>query len=131
MSSSLRLERQQQICFKKICSNDIFWLFLFLSCSFGVGKTNTFIRSRGSLAKQYSISDHNGQNLYPFSHQNSSKTKPFGVAHTNIADKGTPPPPLPRGDETYQGNYLFPQTGLLKSIAGFCEWYYFTYLSGG
>ena len=33
----------------KFSSNDLFWLFLFLSYSFGVEKTNTFIGSRGSL----------------------------------------------------------------------------------
>ena len=30
-------------------SNDIFWILLFFYYSFGVEKTNTFIRSRGSL----------------------------------------------------------------------------------
>ena len=33
----------------KFSSNDLFWLFLFLSYSFEVEKTNTFIHSRGSL----------------------------------------------------------------------------------
>ena len=33
----------------KFSSDDLFWLFLFLSYSFGVEKTNTFIRSCGSL----------------------------------------------------------------------------------
>ena len=33
----------------KFSSNNLFWLFLFLSFSFGVEKTKTFIRSRGSL----------------------------------------------------------------------------------
>ena len=33
----------------KFSSNDLFWLFLFLSYSFGVQKTSTFIGSRGSL----------------------------------------------------------------------------------
>ena len=72
----------------KFGSNDLFWLFLFLSYSFGVKKTDTFIRSRGSLGKPYLISDHNGQHLYPFSDQNGSKTIPFGAAHTYIADIG-------------------------------------------
>ena len=48
MSQSLRLEGRQQI-FLKFSSNDLFWLFLFLSYSFGVEKTNKFIPSRGSL----------------------------------------------------------------------------------
>ena len=33
----------------KFSSNDLFWVFLFLSYSFRVEKTNTLIRSRGSL----------------------------------------------------------------------------------
>ena len=33
----------------KFSSNDTFWILLFLLYSFGVEKTNTFIRSRGSL----------------------------------------------------------------------------------
>ena len=33
----------------KFNSNDIFWILLFLYYSFGVEKTNTFIRSRSSL----------------------------------------------------------------------------------
>ena len=35
--------------FLKFSSSDLIWLFLFLSYSFGVKKTNTFICSRGSL----------------------------------------------------------------------------------
>ena len=71
----------------KFSSNDIFWILLFLYYSFGVEKTNTFIRSRGSLEN-----DTRGQNLYPFSDQNSSKTIPFGAAHTYIAYIGEYPP---------------------------------------
>ena len=79
-------------------SNDLFWLFVFLSYSFGVEKTNTFINALVVPLKPYPISDHNGQNLYPFSDQNGSKTIPFGAAHTYIADIGEyrPPPPPPR-----------------------------------
>ena len=65
-----------------------FGYFFFLSYSFKVEKTNTFIRSRGSLENYTRFSDHNGQNLYPFSDQNGLKTIPFGVAHTYIADIG-------------------------------------------
>ena len=43
------------------------------------------------------LSDHNGQNLYPFSDQNGSKTIPFGAAHTYIAYIGEYPPPPPGG----------------------------------
>ena len=39
------------------------------------------------------ISDHNCQNLYPFSDQNGSKTIPFGAAHTYIHYIGEYPPP--------------------------------------
>ena len=42
------------------------------------------------------ISDHNCQNLYPFSDQNGSKTKPFWAAHTYIPYIGEYPP-SPRG----------------------------------
>ena len=38
------------------------------------------------------ISDHNCQNLYPFSDQNGSKTIPFGAAHTYIPYIGEYPP---------------------------------------
>ena len=39
------------------------------------------------------ISDHNCQNLYPFSDQNVSKTIPFAAAHTYIHYIGEYPPP--------------------------------------
>ena len=44
------------------------------------------------------LKDHDGQNLYPFSDQNGSKTKPFRATHTYIAYIGdctlpSPPPP--------------------------------------
>ena len=77
MSSSLSLERYNKR-FVKLSSNDICWLFLFLSYSFRVDKTNTFIRSRGCLEK-IPISDHDGQNLYPFSDQKRlKKSIPLG-----------------------------------------------------
>ena len=38
------------------------------------------------------ISDHNCQNLYPFSDQNDSKTIPFRTAHTYIPYIGEYPP---------------------------------------
>ena len=38
------------------------------------------------LLKTNPISDHNGQNQYPFSDQNGSKSIFFGAAHTYIAD---------------------------------------------
>ena len=70
----------------KFSSNDIFWTLLFLYYSFGIKKTNTFIRSRGSLENHTRFKTmHNGQNLYPFSDQNGSKPIPFGAAHTYIA----------------------------------------------
>ena len=70
----------------KFSSNDIFWILLFLYYSFGVEKTNTFIRSRGSLENHTRFKT-NGQSLYPFSDQNGSKTIPFGAAHTYIAPR--------------------------------------------
>ena len=42
--------------------------------------------------KSHPISDHNCQNLYPFSDQNGSKTIIFGAAHTYIPYIGEYPP---------------------------------------
>ena len=64
--------------------------FLFLYYSFGVEKTNTFIRSCRSL-ENHTRFNFTGQNLYPFSDQNGSKTIPFGAAHTYIAYIGEYP----------------------------------------
>ena len=89
MSPSLRPVRTPTTDLLKFSSNYLLWLFLFLSCLFGVEKINTFVRFRGFLE---SISDHNGQNLYPFSDQNGSKAIPFGAAHTYVADIPPPPP---------------------------------------
>ena len=66
---------------------------------FGVEKTNTFIRSRGSLENYTRF---NGQNLYPFSDQNDSKTIPFGAAHTYIAYIGEYPPSGPVSKYPYR-----------------------------
>ena len=71
MSSLLRLERQQK--------------YFFLSYSFIIKTTNTFIHYRNFLGKPYPIPHQNGQNLYPFSGQNGAKTIPFGAAHTCMA----------------------------------------------
>ena len=50
------------------------------------------------------ISDHNCQNLYPFSDQNGSKTIPFGAAHTYIPYIGsTPPGSWPCGSSVNDG----------------------------
>ena len=65
----------------------------FLYYSFGVEKTNTFIHSRGSLENHAGFKTIMGQNLYPFSDQNGSKTIPFGAAHTYIAYIGEYSPP--------------------------------------
>ena len=80
-------------------SNNLFWLFLFLSYSFEVEKANTFIRSRGSLENHTRFQTIMVKIiLYLFSDQNASKAIPFGAAHTYIADIGEyiPPPPTPR-----------------------------------
>ena len=81
----------------KFSSNDLFWILFFLNYSFGVAgeKTNTFIRSRGSLENHTQFKTLNGQNLYPFSNQNGSKTIPFGAAHTYVAYIGEYPLPPP------------------------------------
>ena len=73
----------------KFSSNDIFWILLFLYYSFGVEKTKSFIRSRGSLENHTQFKTI----IYPFSDENGSKTIPFGAAHTYIACIGEYPPP--------------------------------------
>ena len=57
----------------KFSSNDIFWFLFFLYYSFGVEKTNTFIRSRGSLAP-----NQKGQNLTRFQSKTAQKPYPLG-----------------------------------------------------
>ena len=44
---ALHQQRSQELV--NFSSNDIFWILIFLYFSFGAEKTNTFIRSRGSL----------------------------------------------------------------------------------
>ena len=78
MSSLLWLERQQK--------------YIFLSYSFVIETTNTFIHYRSFLCKPYPIPDQNGQNLNPFSDQNGAKTIPFGAAHTYMAYMREYPP---------------------------------------
>ena len=79
----------------KFSSNDLFWVFLFLSYSFGVKKTNTFIPSRGSL-KNHTRSQTIMVKIYTrFQTRTAQKPYPLG-RHTYIADLGeypTPPPP--------------------------------------
>ena len=59
--------------------------------------------------KPHPISDQNDQNLCPISDQKGSKTKPFGVAHTNIAYVREYPPPPPGGT-----NLTLFQTKMIK-----------------
>ena len=87
MSPSLRLERQQQI-FLKFSSIDLFWFFLFLSYSFGVEKTNTFIRSCGSLENHTRFQTVMVK-IYTRFQTKKANTIPFGAAHTYIADNKT------------------------------------------
>ena len=60
-----------------------FGFFLFLSYSFGVKKTNTFIRSRGSLENHTRFQAKMVKIYTPFSDQTGSKTIPFR-RHTPI-----------------------------------------------
>ena len=84
MSSLLRLKRQQK--------------YFFLSYSFIIETTNTFLHYRSFLGKPYPIQDQTGQNLYPFSGQNGAKTIPFGAANTRyMAYIREYPPPQSRG----------------------------------
>ena len=77
----------------------IYFGYFVLFYSFGVEKTNTFIRSRGSLENRTRF-----QTIIVklctrfFWDQNGSKTGPFGAAYTYIANnmgEYTPPPPPP------------------------------------
>ena len=83
----------------KLSWNDIVYLFLFLAISWSfqlrTEKRNMFVSFRKCSRPQNPdpISDHNCQNLYPFSDQNGSKTIPFGAAHTYISYIGEYPPP--------------------------------------
>ena len=73
MSPLLGLEHQQKDFLKSIPNSPIG----FLSFSFGIETTNTYVHS--------DILDKNGQSLYPFSDQNGTMTIPFGAAHTCMA----------------------------------------------
>ena len=76
--------------------------FSFSTIQFGVEKTNTFIRFRGSLENHTRFKTINGQNLYPCLDQNGSKTIPFRAAHTYIAYIREYPPPGGLGPALYQ-----------------------------
>ena len=60
-----------------------------------VQKKNIFIQFCSPIENLYSISDHNGQNLYPFSDQKSSKIILVGVAHCTLLYYNSSPQPLP------------------------------------
>ena len=85
----LRLERHQKDFFKAISNSHI----IFLSISFGIETTNTFIHFRSSLEYHPRSQTKNGQRLYPFSDQNGAITPPYGAAHTYGVYKGVPPRP--------------------------------------
>ena len=77
-----------------------FGYFSFLYYSFGVEKTNTFLRSRGSLE--------NPAYLVKIYTRFQTKTMPFGAAHTYIAYVGeNPPPPTLRALDTTVMGRLF------------------------
>ena len=72
----------------KFSSNDLFWLFLFLSDSFEVEKTNTFIRSCGSLENHIRFQTIMVKIYTRFQTKTAQKPYPLEVAHTYIADIG-------------------------------------------
>ena len=79
-------------------SNDTFWILLFLYYSFGVEKTNTFIRSRGSLENHTRFKTIMVKIYTGFQTKMAQKPCiPFGAAHTYIAYIGEYPPPPPLG----------------------------------
>ena len=69
----------------KFSSNYIFRLFLFLSYSFGVKKTNTFTRSRGSLENHTRFQTIMSKICAHFQTKTAQKPYPLGGAHTYIA----------------------------------------------
>ena len=73
-----------------------FQVFLFLSYSFGVEKTNTFIRSRGSPENHTRLQTIMVKIYTHFQTKTAQKTILYGAAHTYIADLGEYP--LPRGN---------------------------------
>ena len=81
-------------------------------------KKNMSIQFCSPIENLYSISDHNGQNLYPFSDQKSSKIILVGVAHCTPLYYNSspqplhPPPPLPLPP-------ILNKTWLAWSVAGF------------
>ena len=78
-------------------------LYLVPNMTLRTEKKNMFVSYRKCSRPQKPdpSSDHNCQNLYPFSDQDGSKTIPFGAAHTYIPYIGEYPPPP--GSETYIG----------------------------
>ena len=79
----------------------------FLSYSFGTKTTNTLIHNRSSLVNHTRFQTKNyGQNLYPFSDQNGTKTLPFGwhipihYIHTYMAYIRDSPPHPSLGSQT-------------------------------
>ena len=69
-----------------------FWILLFHYYSFGVEKTNTFIRSRGSLENDTRFKTIMVKIYTRFQTKTAQKTIPFGAAHTYIAYIGEYPP---------------------------------------
>ena len=80
----------------KFSSNDIFRLFLFFSYSFRAEKTDTLIRSRGSLENHTRFQTIMVKIYTRFQTKTAQKPYPLGpfrAAHTYIADIGEYPPP--------------------------------------
>ena len=103
------------------CSNDTFWILLFLYYSFGVQKTNTCIRSRGSLENhtRFKTIMVKIYTRFQTKNQNGSKTIPFGAAHTYIACiRECPPPPPPPGNSSLQSSHLLEASTFLLVL--FC-----------
>ena len=76
----------------KFSSIDIFWILLFLYYSFGVEKTNTFIRSRGSLVNHTRFKTIMVKIYTRFQTKTAQKPYPLG-RHIPIAYIGECPPP--------------------------------------
>ena len=87
-------------------SNYTFWILLFLYYSFGVEKTNTFIRPRGSLENHTRFKTIMVKIYTRFQTKTARKPYPLGRHNLYSLYRGVPhpPPPPPRGRETNSHN---------------------------
>ena len=74
-----RLKRKQKDFSTSISNSHISLTFFFI-----LNWNDQYVYTLSVPSEPYLIPDKNGQNVYPFSDQNGTKTIPFGAAHTYI-----------------------------------------------